>query len=122
MSWFEETRESRRADSEEGLIIDATEIICEALNERGWTRAQLAAALDVRPSEITMRLRGSRNLTLRTVAAMLDALDYEVKITKHDRRVLYFDKTVGTAVETEPEVAVTYVTESRPRLVSMGVG
>ena len=85
MSWFDETAESRRVLTEQQLIVDATEEIAGALADRGWTRAQLASALRVRPSEITQRLRGRRNLTLRSVAAMFDAMGFDVEIRRVER-------------------------------------
>jgi transcriptional regulator with XRE-family HTH domain len=49
------------------------------------SRRELATALGVRPSEITRRLSGARNLTLRTLAEMLDALDCDVHLSVVDR-------------------------------------
>jgi transcriptional regulator with XRE-family HTH domain len=86
MSWWKDTPEERRAFAEEGLIAEATELVAEALVERGWSRRTLAEALKVRPSEITQRLRGKRNLTLRSLAAMLDAMDFDVILRKRDRQ------------------------------------
>jgi transcriptional regulator with XRE-family HTH domain len=86
MNRSDQKSSSDHVRAEERLIVDATEEVAGALAERGWTRARLAAALGVRPSEITQRLRGQRNLTLRSVAAMLDALDFDVEITRVSRR------------------------------------
>jgi transcriptional regulator with XRE-family HTH domain len=86
MSWWKDTPEERRAFAEEGLIADATELVAKALEERGWSQKDLARVLHVRPSEITQRLRGKRNLTLRSLAAMLHAMDYDVVLRKRDRR------------------------------------
>ena len=85
MTWWRDTPEERRAFAEEGLIAEATELVAEALEERGWSQKDLAQVLRVRPSEITQRLRGKRNLTLRSLAAMLHAMDYDVVLRKRDR-------------------------------------
>lgn len=85
MSWFQRGHEERRLIAQERLLLEATEAVCKALDERGMTRRQLAGVLGVRPSEITQRLSGARNLTLRTLAEMLDALDCEVHLSLVDR-------------------------------------
>jgi len=78
--------EERRLYAQKSLIFDAAELVTEAMEERGWTRKQLADALKVRASEITQRLRGKRNLTLRSLADMLHVMGYEVRLSKIDRR------------------------------------
>ncbi|MEU0521853.1 helix-turn-helix transcriptional regulator [Streptosporangium sp. NPDC006007] len=78
MSWFDDTPETRRLFAEEELLLAATELVAEAIQTRGITRQELARRLDVRPSEITQRLAGARNLTLRTLAGMMDALGFKV--------------------------------------------
>ncbi len=76
--------ERDRMYAQERLIFDATEAVCEALEIRERTRADLARALDVRPSEITQRLNGTRNLTLHSVADMLFALNFRLRIELDD--------------------------------------
>lgn len=66
--------------AEERIILQVTELIAEAIEHRGMTRKQLADALGVSQAEVTQRLSGRRNLTLRSVAAMLHALDAEVEV------------------------------------------
>jgi ribosome-binding protein aMBF1 (putative translation factor) len=58
MSWVEPDDEERRLAAHERLLLEATEAVSKALEERGMTRRQLAGALGVRPSEITQRLSG----------------------------------------------------------------
>jgi transcriptional regulator with XRE-family HTH domain len=85
MSWFDDTPETRRLFAEEELLLAATELMQEAIDDRGITRQELARRLDVRPSEITQRLAGARNLTLRTLASMMDALGFKVVLGRADR-------------------------------------
>lgn len=87
MSWFEETPEDRRELARERLMFDATERIAEAMEVRGVSQAELAERLGVSAAEISMRLRGTRNLTLKTIADMFDALAFDVDIESKDRRV-----------------------------------
>ena len=85
MSWFERTADRQRAFAEEGLVLDAAELVAKAMEERGISQAQLARLLEVRDSEITQRLRGTRNLTLRTLASMMNAMNFDVRLVKRDR-------------------------------------
>jgi plasmid maintenance system antidote protein VapI len=85
MKFWEGAADEQRLYAEKSLIFDATELVAEAMEERGWTRKQLANALNVRASEITQRLRGKRNLTLRSLANMLHVMGYEVRLAKVDR-------------------------------------
>ena len=42
--WLDESPERSRVFIEEGLILDATEAICEALEKQGMSRANLAGS------------------------------------------------------------------------------
>jgi len=58
----------------EAAMVDASELIAAALERSGMSQAQLARALGVSRSEITARLQGERNITLRTLALTLHAM------------------------------------------------
>ena len=62
MSWFEPDSEERRLAAHERLLLEATEAVCRALDERGMTRRQLASVLGVRPSD------AGRNEVTRAIA------------------------------------------------------
>ncbi len=64
----------------EAACVDAAEAIAEALDHSGMSRADLARALKVSPGEVTVRLRGSRNLTVATLAETLHALGAQLEI------------------------------------------
>jgi len=85
MKFWDGAADERRLYAQKSLIFDATELVAEAMEERGWTRKRLANALSVRASEITQRLRGKRNLTLRSLADMLHVMEYDVRLAKVDR-------------------------------------
>lgn len=68
------------AYAEESAMVDASELIAEALEASGITQAQLARALRVSRSEITERLRGNRNITVRNLAATLHALGARLEL------------------------------------------
>lgn len=73
-------QEFERLLAEERLIFRATELIAEAMEHRGITRKQLAEAVGVSQGEISQRLSGRRNLTLRSLAQMLHALHADIDV------------------------------------------
>lgn len=81
MSWFKSTPESEALLAEERLVLAAAEAVDEALLISGTNRQQLAELLNVKPSEISQRLSGRRNLTLRSLARMLHVLGWQVELT-----------------------------------------
>ena len=84
-TWFQETPESLRLLAEERALLEAAELISEAIAARGMTRKSLAERLGIARSEVTQRLSGKRNLTIRSLAAMLHELGYDLQIRLRDR-------------------------------------
>lgn len=70
----------RAVYAEEAAMVDASELIAHALETSGMSRADLARALNVTRSEVTERLRGDRNITVRNLAATLHALGATLKL------------------------------------------
>ncbi|MCW2521794.1 MAG: helix-turn-helix transcriptional regulator [Frankiales bacterium] len=66
--------------AEERLIFESTELVAEKMAEVGMTGRDLAKALGVSPGEISQRMSGTRNLTLRSLASMLHALGVEAEV------------------------------------------
>lgn len=66
--------------AEEAAMIDASELIAEALERSGMTRTQLAERLQVSKSEITARLAGERNITVRNLARTLYVLGVNLEL------------------------------------------
>lgn len=60
--------------AEESVMVDAGELIAEAMERAGLSRSDLARKLGVPRSEITARLSGERNITVRNLAKTLHAL------------------------------------------------
>src|SRR5687767_14939830 len=85
-TWFNDTTESRRMLAEERAILAASELVAEALETRGESRSSLANSLGIKLSEISQRLSGRRNLTMRSLAGMLHELDYGLDVRLIDRR------------------------------------
>ncbi len=65
--------EARRLYEEERLILWATEAIVELMEKQGRTRAEVATSLGTSRPNVTQLLSGSRNMTLRTLAALAHA-------------------------------------------------
>lgn len=74
--------------AEELAVVQATDVVCRAMAACSTTRKTLAEAVGVSASEITQRLRGTRNLTLRSLVGMLHALDHELVIQARPRQAL----------------------------------
>lgn len=64
----------RTALAAERLILSATDQIITRMAEQGTLRVELADRLGVSKGEISQRLNGPRNLTLRTLAEMAEAI------------------------------------------------
>ena|ERR1700749_1285662 len=73
-----------RLVAEETLIVEATEELCRVMegeDDSGEiTRKQLAERLGQTKSHVTQLLSGERNMTLRTLAQMADALGHRVEV------------------------------------------
>lgn len=88
--------EFRRIYAQEKLIEAATELIASTMEKQGVSKAQLAERTGTSRAHITQLLRGSRNMTLRTLADIMFALGREMLLTsthadEHDNteRVFY---------------------------------
>ena len=75
--------EFRRLLSQEELILDFTETICDLLEKEKISRKELADRLGKSKGFVSQVLNGGRNLTLRTVADILHVLGYKVTLTPH---------------------------------------
>lgn len=78
--WWVESPEASRVLAEERAVVDAAELVSAGLERTGLLRAQLAARLGVSPSELSQRLSGRRNLTVKSLAAMVHELGCDLEI------------------------------------------
>jgi plasmid maintenance system antidote protein VapI len=83
--WFNDTAESRRMLAEEHVILAASELVAEALETRGENRTWLAEKLGVKLAEVSQRLSGRRNLTLKSFAGMLHELGFGLEFRLVDQ-------------------------------------
>lgn len=68
------------AYSEEAAMVDASELIANALERSSMSKSELARALNVSKSEITARLKGERNITVRSLAKTLHVLGEKLEL------------------------------------------
>jgi antitoxin component HigA of HigAB toxin-antitoxin module len=80
MDWVNKTPERQRAFAQEGLLLDATEILLRAMKRENMLKAELARYLGCSKAHVSEVLNGRRNMTLRTLSDFAGALGYEVKV------------------------------------------
>ncbi|MBP2412278.1 transcriptional regulator with XRE-family HTH domain [Arthrobacter stackebrandtii] len=68
------------AYAEEAAMVDASELIANALERSAMTKSELARALNVSKSEVTARLAGERNITVRSLAKTLHVLGAKLEL------------------------------------------
>ena len=71
---------NRRLLRQEDLILDVTELLSAAMEEKQISKSELAARLGKSKGFVTQVLSGNRNLTLRTIADIADALGFRVRV------------------------------------------
>jgi transcriptional regulator with XRE-family HTH domain len=71
---------NRRLLRQEELILEITEALSEALEKEGITKTELAERLGKTKGFVSQILAGGRNLTLRTIADVADALNCHLSI------------------------------------------
>jgi transcriptional regulator with XRE-family HTH domain len=72
-------------EAQERLVLDVTEMLYEAMERRNVSQADWARLLSVTEGELSQRLSGRRNLTLRSLAQMLHKLQYGIQVGLVDR-------------------------------------
>ncbi|EST18854.1 helix-turn-helix domain-containing protein [Streptomyces roseochromogenus] len=73
--------ESRTTLAASRIARQATASLAGLLAGQGKTRSDLAAAMGVSPGRVSQIMSGDANLTVRTLAAVAEALDADVQIT-----------------------------------------
>ncbi|MCD2158162.1 hypothetical protein LQL77_31235 [Rhodococcus cerastii] len=74
-TWFESAPKSEALLAEERLILSTTELVHEAMEHRGMNHVELAQRLGVDPDLLGQQLAGERDMTVRSLAAILHQLD-----------------------------------------------
>lgn len=81
--WRSQSTENDKLLAQEEFILSASESIWSALEDKGWTKADLARELGKSKSYVSQLLNGSRNMTLRTFAeiAYVMALHADIRLS-----------------------------------------
>jgi len=72
--------EFERLVEQESLILEATELLSKLMKDQGISKADLARELGKTRSYVSQLLNGGRNMTLRTLADLLFALDHRAQL------------------------------------------
>lgn len=70
----------RKQVTVESLVTEAAEVVAKLMSERGVSKAELARKLGKSRAWVTQLLSGEANMTVRTLAEVVYALDAEVKL------------------------------------------
>ena len=85
-NWKATSAEHAWLFEQEALIVEVTEAIWALMEEQALNKADLAVRLGVSRAHITQLLNGSRNMTLRTLADIAQALGVRVRIVLDARQ------------------------------------
>src|SRR5690349_6728289 len=77
---FVRDAEGMRLFQQERVILEATMRVCEAMEEKGMSRKELADVLGKSKSHVSQLLDGRQNMTLRTLSDVFGALGLAVHI------------------------------------------
>ena len=70
----------------EELIANAAQLITDLLELRGWKQIDLAERLGKTPAYVSQLMSGRTNMTIRTLAEIMHALDADAKIDFVDKK------------------------------------
>jgi antitoxin component HigA of HigAB toxin-antitoxin module len=90
---------------QERLLLEATELVEELMENRQVNRSELAALLGKSKAHVTQLLSGDRNLTLRTLAELAFVLDERVHLQTQARTeapARWYSRTLRTDVPDLP--------------------
>lgn len=79
--------DEKRLYEQEKLLFDATELISKLMERENISRSALAERLGKSKAYVTQVLRGQANMTLRTLADLMHAMGYSIKLAaSHPQR------------------------------------
>jgi transcriptional regulator with XRE-family HTH domain len=104
---YMENTENRRIFEQERVLVDAAELVTTAMELRGVNRSELANRLDCSKAYITQVLRGSQNLTLKTLADVFYGLNCRLILGAHTEAGMLFNRPWNMTHETSNTVVIT---------------
>lgn len=84
--------------NQEEAILDVTELLCELMEERGVTRAELSRKLKKSKGYVSQLLDGTTNMTIRTVSDVMTHLGHRFKAACKGREAVKVKFTVETTI------------------------
>lgn len=109
-------KEEMRLYQQEWLILEVTEHMAKVMEEKGIKKKDLAEQLGRTPGYITQLLDGRANMTLRTVADVMWALDCSMIV---DVRPLGFETNLDWGLQYALPSGVDFWTQGNLRVVQM---
>ena len=108
--WVSATPERQRLFAEEQLIAITAEEIYSAMERVNISKSTLAEVLDRSKAYISQVLSGSRNMTLRTLADIAEALDAKVDLRLSDKHVhgIWEPMNCAQVVKLRPDAALRF--------------
>ncbi len=103
---YMENPENRRIFEQERVLVDASELVSTAMEFRGVNRSQLAARLKCSKAYVTQVLRGSQNLTLKTLADVFYGLNCRLVLGAVTETGVIFNRPWNVTHETSNTVVV----------------
>lgn len=103
--WMENP-EHQRILEQERVLVDAAELVSTAMEFRGINRTELATRLKCSKAYITQVLRGSQNLTLKTLADMFYGLNCRLVLGAVTETGVIFNRPWNVTYETSNTVVV----------------
>jgi len=82
-NWVDRLAQSttgRRLLEQERVVMEATEALCDLMEQQGVSRSELARRLNISPAYITKMLRGTNNFTLRKLSDAFSALGQSLHV------------------------------------------
>ncbi|MGR6750069.1 helix-turn-helix domain-containing protein [Aeromonas veronii] len=79
--WLQESDENKRLTAQERLIVEVTESLYEKMLDNNIKKSEIADKLNKSQAYVSQLLSGSRNMTLRTLSDIAQALDCVPSVT-----------------------------------------
>lgn len=126
--WRNQSADNDKLLAQEEFILAATESIWGALEDRGWSKADLARELGKSKSYISQLLNGGRNMTLRTFAEIshVMGLRADIRLAAQPAQGKWENTGLVVVTGSRPEIRTDVMpandTWTRPRIVTRRTG
>jgi transcriptional regulator with XRE-family HTH domain len=98
----------RKAYAIEGVITDASQIICDLLARKKMKKADLARLLNKTPAYVTQLLSGKTNMTLKTLAEIAHVLGAKLALSATDEEGVITEINASAEEECAEEMSLDW--------------